>query len=467
METLSKKFEIRKDESDEEFFDAYENFEDIEPNAETFRTHSFNRDFSPNFKFSTTNPNIIQKDFFTEQSTFKTIKNKNTRTWKPKDLKKKNKDYFEFSNLSLVQELNILQKETCIFNFSPDGRFITIAGEDPVICLYEICRQKFVDEQYLLYDEAFENYVGHTSGVTSLSWSQSSLFFLSSAQDGMIYKWSIGQKNPIAAFKHSLEVVCVSLHPQNQDIFLSGCKDHRLRIWNISSALIDSELHLEEFITAAEFSPRGLIVVGLANGYCLVLTYNVFSRSLEILNKISCRNKRGLKSSGRKITGVDFVSDEAFLVTSNDSRIRLFDTEKFEIKQKYKGLKNEVSKIVATIGKASMHVISGSENGNIYIWNLYSKLIPKLNPVFTHKKKYKNSSYEYFKIDSSKGCSYARLAPEKVLQDVQRRYNASKKNVLVNNIIIAAKNGYLLVFYDKEGRVSTSRHMSKSLLNKF
>ena len=50
-----------------------------------------------------------------------------------------------------------------------------------------------------------------------------------------------------------------------------------------------------------------------------------------------------------------------------------------------------------------MHVISGSENGNVYIWNLYSKYVPKLNPFFTKKKRFKNSSYEFFSVDDSKG----------------------------------------------------------------
>ena len=135
----------------------------------------------------------------------------------------------------------------------------------------------------------------------------------------------------------------------------------------MNTSLVDSDLDLEGEITAGEFCPNGLLIVGLSNGFCLVLTYNCFSRVIEILTKVDCRNKKGPKSKGRPITGLDFVSEDLFLVTTKDSRIRLFSTENYEIKQKYKGLKNEHSKLVASVGKYSMHVICGSENGNVYI----------------------------------------------------------------------------------------------------
>ncbi|OMJ70080.1 hypothetical protein SteCoe_32020 [Stentor coeruleus] len=455
--------------SDEEFFDAVESFESSSEKAfKTFNTPTL-KDFSPILKLFSSESGFTVNDFQSDNplntSTIskQIINNRNTRTWNRKEkLKKKNKEFYEFSNLQLVQELEISQKGNCIINFSPDGRFISVAGDNPMIILYEICRQKFPDEQFLLYDEPFEIYTGHTYTVTDLCWSANSLYFLSSALDGMVYKWSIAQKTPQTLYKHNLEVICISIHPQSQDLFFTGCKDNRVRIWNMNISRIDCDIVLESEITTGTFSPNGLLIIGLTIGICNILTYNCFSKTLQVVYRVDCRNKHGPKSSGRKITGIDFVDDNLFLVSSNDSRIRLFTTENFEIKQKYKGLKNENSKIVATYGKNSGHVISGSENGNVYIWNLFSKYVPKFNPIFTKKKRYKNSSYEFFSIENHKMHSYARLAPEKIVIEVQKRYAAAKQNWLVNNIIIVSIRGSLLVFYNKEAIKSRSNNQSKS-----
>lgn len=473
MEAENAIHKLINDQSDEEFFDAHESFEDSTDRP--FRTFtSPNKDASPvskffssdpHGKFSSINKALPISEFSTEfynSNQKNQIRNTTTRPWKLKSLKKKNKEFVEFSNLALVQELKIPQITNCLIDFSPDGRYLSIAGDDPVITIYEISRQKYPDEQYLIFDEGYLSFTAHTCAVTSLSWSFSSLFFLSSSFDGMVYKWNIGQSIPIATYKHTVEVVCIGIHPNSEDIFFSGGKDNRIRIWNSNSANVHSDLAVEGEIACGKFSPTGLLVIGLAHGFCLIITYNCFGRLLNIIQSIDCRNSRGPKSAGRKITGVDFVSESLFLVSTNDSRIRLFDTEKYEIKQKYKGLKNEHGKVFATVGLKSMHVISGSENGNVYIWNLFSKTVPKLNPLFTKKQRYKNSSYEFFSVDGAKAYSYARLAPEKIVDDVQRRCNAAQENYIVNNIIIVAKKGFLLVFYNKAPTNKRFNKMNKS-----
>ena len=48
-----------------------------------------------------------------------------------------------------------------------------------------------------------------------------------------------------------------------------------------------------------------------------------------------------------------------------------------------------------------------------------------------------------------KDCSYAILAPDKVVSDVQRRCSVAQENFIVNNIILVAKQGRLLIFYNK------------------
>jgi len=70
---------------------------------------------------------------------------------------------------------------------------------------------------------------------------------------------------------------------------------------------------------------------------------------------------------GRKVTGFDFLDEQQAIITTNDSRMRLYNLKDFTLKQKYKGLVNEKFPIKATFSHNLMHAVSGSENGCIYV----------------------------------------------------------------------------------------------------
>lgn len=46
---------------------------------------------------------------------------------------------------------------------------------------------------------------------------------------------------------------------------------------------------------------------------------------LTLISVISCRSKRGKFSTGRKVTGIEFLSFNIAMITTNDSRIRFID----------------------------------------------------------------------------------------------------------------------------------------------
>ena len=449
---------------EDEFYDALDSFESSSEQVSVSRTPVL-KEFSPITKLYSTETGFKTSDFSSSSalSSRQTVKTLTSRQWKAKDLLKKNKkDYYEFYNMSLIQEFGIRQLGVVIIEFSPDGRFLCIAGDSPQINLHEVCRQTFYDsEQFLLYDEPLQVYSGHTSKVSSVAWFPSGLSFASSSSDGMVYKWDIAQKSPVGVFKHNAEIVFLASHPINEDFFLTGCKDQRVRIWNLNNGRVDSDFLINCEITAGKFTPKGLIVVGISTGMVYILSFNCFSKVLEMIRTLDCRNKRGPKRSGRKITGFDFTG-ELCLISSNDSRIRLFDLESFEIRQKYKGHKNEGSMIVASVGGKGKYVISGSENGGGFIWNLKNTTVPKLNPLFTKKKRYKNSSYEVVNVDKHKTCSTALFAPEKLIESVQRRYNAAKKTVDIQGIVLLAQKGVLFVFYNKVTLTRKNSALNKS-----
>lgn len=75
-------------------------------------------------------------------------------------------------------------------------------------------------------------------------------------------------------------------------------------------------------ISSIEFSPSSeYLLAGLFTGELLVCSID--RASFKQVGSIKCRNRRGKFSKGRKISGIQFVTDTEALVTTNDSRIRL------------------------------------------------------------------------------------------------------------------------------------------------
>jgi len=74
-------------------------------------------------------------------------------------------------------------------------------------------------------------------------------------------------------------------------------------------------------------------------------------------------------SHKRSHLGSGLQLPQQLLVSTNDSRVRLFQMETFSQLCKFKGLSNENMQIRSSFSSDGKYVISGSENGFVHIWN--------------------------------------------------------------------------------------------------
>jgi hypothetical protein len=92
-----------------------------------------------------------------------------------------------------------------------------------------------------------------------------------------------------------------------------------------------------------------------------------------MLLQVDVRNQRGQHASGKKVTGIHAVpgQPQQFLITTNDSRLRLL--EGYGIMLKFKGHRNNSTQIRAGLSMDGSQVVCGSDDGWVYVWQLGSK----------------------------------------------------------------------------------------------
>ncbi|KAF7662054.1 hypothetical protein LDENG_00247960 [Lucifuga dentata] len=242
----------------------------------------------------------------------------------------------------------------------------------------------------------FCKYKGHTADLLDLSWSKN-FFLLSSSMDKTVRLWHISRRECLCCFQHIDFVTAIAFHPRDDRYFLSGSLDGKLRLWNIPDkkvALWNEVDGQTRLITAANFCQNGkYAVIGTYDGRCIFYD----TERLKYHTQIHVRSTRGRNKVGRKITGIEPLPGEnKILVTSNDSRIRLYDLRDLSLSMKYKGYVNSSSQIKASFSHDYSFIISGSEDKYVYIWSTYHDL-----SKFTSVRRDRNDFWEGIKAHNA------------------------------------------------------------------
>ncbi|XP_019857784.1 PREDICTED: WD repeat-containing protein 44-like isoform X1 [Amphimedon queenslandica] len=329
-----------------------------------------------------------------------------------------NKGFLEFEKVRLKQELEHSKSSESralwAVEFSICGRLLATAGQDSVMKIWVLrnsyhffheLQVKYArfgihssadslsekssmassqsseqddDDKGTFLDQPLCTYTGHTADVLDLSWSKN-FFLLSSSMDKTVRLWHISRGECLCCFQHIDFVTSVTFHPRDDRYFLSGSLDGKLRLWNIPDKKVALWNELEgvgsHLITAANFCMNGkLAVVGTYDGRCIFYE----TEHLKYHTQIHVRSRHG-KNRGRKISGIVPLpgEEDKILVTSNDSRIRLYNLQDHSLSCKYKGCLNTSSQIKATFSCDGKCIICGSEDNYIYVWKTqhdYAKL---------------------------------------------------------------------------------------------
>ncbi|KAL2481541.1 Transducin/WD40 repeat-like superfamily protein [Abeliophyllum distichum] len=339
--------------------------------------------------------------------------NKNSSQWVK--ARQHGKSYKEFTALHLSQEIQAHEGSIWTIKFSWDSRFLASAGEDRIIRVWEVqeCEVRPPDDlnsvsgtpyhamagsfsdRPLLAEltpspsekrkkgrihrkkgDSIPDYVtmpetvfalsekpvcilnGHQDDILDLSWSRSQLL-LSSSMDKTVRLWDLETGSCLKMFAHNDYVTCIQFNPVDDDYFISGSLDGKVRIWSIPDRQVVDWTDLHEMVTAACYTPDGKgAMIGSHKGSCRL--YSINDCKLEKKDQYVIRTKKKPQVQKNHRFSV--------LVTSADSRIRVFNGS--QLIQKFRGFRNTSSQISASFSSDGKYIISASEDSQVYIWKL-------------------------------------------------------------------------------------------------
>lgn len=301
--------------------------------------------------------------------------------------------------------------------FSKDGKYLASAGRDHVVRVWAVIstpeerRAHEEDEAAnggagerlsapVFREQPIREFRGHAGEVLDLSWSKNN-FLLSSSMDKTVRLWHMSRPECLCTFKHKDFVTRLAFHPRDDRFFLAGSLDTMLRLWSIPDKSVAFSAQLPDLVTAVAFSPDGKVAIaGLLNGLCMFYE----TEGLKLSAQIHVRSSRGKNAKGSKITGIQTMcfpppspveippsqaprcgasapptsTDRAdsgevrVLVTSNDSRVRIYSLRDKSLVVKLKGHVNSCSQIAASFSDDGKYVICGSEDRKAFVWSLRS-----------------------------------------------------------------------------------------------
>ncbi|XP_062091363.1 uncharacterized protein LOC133797470 [Humulus lupulus] len=335
------------------------------------------------------------------------------RKVKVRSCKKQSK---ELSALYMRQDLPAHEGSILTMKFSPDGQYLASAGEDGIVRVWKVMesersaqsdildtdpsyayfsmnnfsdvvplnvdREKrdnlktsgktsviFPQKVFQISEKPIHEFHGHSGEVLDLAWSKNK-HLLSSSVDKTVRLWQLGCQDCLKVFIHNSYVTSIQFNPLDDDYFISGSVDGKVRMWAVSSCQVVNWTDISDIITAVCYRPDGKgVIAGSMSGICRF--YNASDNRLQLYAQISLQGKK--KSPLKRITGLQFSpTDPAkLMVTSADSQVRILDG--VDVICKYRGLHNAGSQISASFTHDGTRIVSASEDSNVYVWNYRSK----------------------------------------------------------------------------------------------
>lgn len=351
-------------------------------------------------------------------------------------VQQKNKKCKEFTAVYSGQEIRAHKGLIWTMKFSPDGQYLATGGEDGVVRIWSVSSVQHAyttsardlqsdnikgnsnfkrkqsriasivvpEKVFHINESPLHELHGHTSDILDLAWSTSN-HLLSSSKDNTVRLWQVGSSKCHSIFLHNNYVTSIQFNPVDESYFISGSIDGIVRIWGVQQKRVIDWADTRDLVTCVCYQPNAKgFITGFISGACRF--YEISGHELLLHAEVQISGKK--KSSGSRITGIQFLDNDPqrVMITSEDSKIRILDG--IDVVHKYKGLAKSGGQTSASFTSTGQHIVSVGEDSRIYIWN-YDNMRIQLS-----KAKKSARSCEHFSFEGvSIAIPYSGMGPEK------------------------------------------------------
>lgn len=247
--------------------------------------------------------------------------------------------------------------------FTPDGSYCMTASDDRTIKLWN----PHVDDpsklQYGNNALLIKTYAGiHGYGILDVSITKNNERFASCGVDKTCYLWDVANDRVIRRMQgHTQRINSCDINDEGS-ILMTASYDKTVCIWDLRSQNREPMQILSDFKDSVTCVVHSRVSTGMITATCI----DGYIRTYDL--RKGCLHSDYLNDS---ITSIKYNYDEkCVLATCIGGKIQLLELSSGRIVQSYVGHVNTSYKLESVISSDQKHVISGSEDGQLYVWNI-------------------------------------------------------------------------------------------------
>ena len=339
-------------------------------------------------------------------------------------------DWSLFNNTQNVS-LNSINKEGCIFamSFNDTGNLMGASNHHNRIEIWDIKTKKL--------KKMITSHTEITTGIEFFHKNEDNEYFITCSLDKTIKLWK-NYTNIHTFLEHSDWVRCISVREDNTK-FLSGCVSSIVKLWDIPTqrvigTIINENADSNSLTTVNSLNfmnnDPNIFLIGLRSGEVKICDSRIQNKN-DNLNKnigiVHC-----FKAHKNKLNTIKLNKNDKYIITSGrDSSLRLWDLRKLPKENEENPICiNEYKKhrcvgynIECNYYLNENYIITGSEDGNIYIYDI-------------------NNNNIYYKIKTTLKCV-------NLIKEIPNTYNIAFTGLEDSTIFIWNANKNISKFYEK------------------